>query len=163
MTSTYPLYRRGKRSATRDKCIKRLHCYNRMQLHLIILNDLWLDLKINIFNHFIFFRITFGSSENPRTSTDKSIIMNALAMKYLPCDLNNSQSPKSSQNAVTHTTPINTARNAAPTTASTPTTPPSTSPIHDHSDNRHNEFDGKNYTTDMSVSSYRYMQKYGLL
>lgn len=114
-------------------------------------------------NHFLF-RITFGSSstEIPRSSTDKSIIMNALAMKYLPCDLNNSQSPKSSQNAATHTTPINSARNATPMTATTPTTP-TTSPIHGFFENRPHEFDGKNRNTDMSVSSYRYMQKYGLL
>lgn len=103
-------------------------------------------------------RITFGSSSNeiPRTpsdqiaSTDNSVLMNALAMKYLPCDLNNSQSPKLLQNGATHTAQIN-AHNAIGATANGITA------------NRLNDFDCRNINTDMSITSYRYMEKYGLL
>ncbi|XP_055315368.1 protein PF3D7_1417600-like [Sitodiplosis mosellana] len=100
-------------------------------------------------------RITFGSTSNeiPRTpadrvaATDNSMLMNALAMKYLPCDLNNVHSPKLA-NGVTQTTIANT-RNA------TPTNGPSV--------NRQCELNNKHSNTDMSMTSYRYMEKYGLL
>lgn len=70
-------------------------------------------------------------------------------MKYLPCDLNK-QSPKSLQNGATHTPTIN-SRNAIGETAN------------GIAANRSNDFDCKNINTDMSITSYRYMEKYGLL
>lgn len=99
------------------------------------------------------------------------MLMNALAMKYLPCDLNKTQSPKAMQNAVTQTTPTNihmksalaaSAAVAARYSHSAPTTP--TTPNDQLLGNQlHDQFGGKNITHDMSISSYRYMQKYGLL
>lgn len=77
--------------------------------------------------------------------------MNALAMKYLPSDLNNSQSPKLVQNEVTHTKTTN-------THSATVTTPNGILP-----NQRHSEFNCNNLNTDMSITSYRYMEKYGLL
>lgn len=78
-------------------------------------------------------------------------MMNALAMKYLPCDSNNSHSPRLS-NGVIQTTNTN-IRSAT----ATPT------PTNGASVNRQSEFNNKNSTTDMSMASYRYMEKYGLL
>ncbi|XP_031617730.1 uncharacterized protein DDB_G0286175-like [Contarinia nasturtii] len=105
-------------------------------------------------------RITFGSSSNEIlrspadrvAPSDKSMMMNALAMKYLPCDLNNSQSPKFVSNEVNHTaTMTNTHHNATVSTTN------------GHLMSRPSEFDSRNTTTDMSMTSYRYMEKYGLL
>lgn len=106
------------------------------------------------------FRITFGASpstEIQRTSadhrispTDNSMLMNALTMKYIPRDSNNAHSPKLVQNAVTHT--VNTNIRSAPVT-----------PTIGISNDRLTEFNGKNSNTDMSITSYRYMEKYGLL
>lgn len=76
--------------------------------------------------------------------------MNALAMKYLPCDLNK-QSPKLLQNGATHTANIS-ARNA-----------PIGATENGYVANRFNDFDCKNINSDMSITSYRYMEKYGLL
>lgn len=73
--------------------------------------------------------------------SDKSMMMNALAMKYLPCDLNNSQSPKA-----IHTNTLNSSASAMNGSAMS----------------RQSEFDSRT-NTDMSMTSYRYMEKYGLL
>lgn len=81
------------------------------------------------------------------------MLMNTLAMKYLPCDSNNAHSPKLVQNAVTHVTATNT--RSAPTTPSTP--------LNGFSNNRATGFNASNSNTDMSITSYRYMEKYGLL
>lgn len=93
------------------------------------------------------------------------MLMNALALKYLPCDSNNSPSPKTILKGVTQATAnIRTAPTSTATT--TTTTPPATSSpiINEHTSKRPNDyFDGKNLNTDMSITSYRYMEKYGLL
>lgn len=110
-------------------------------------------------NYFIRCRITFGASPNEMSRTpadhrmpsnENSMLMNALAMKYLPCDLNNTSSPQSSRNGVIHATATNT--RSAPTTPLNPI--PNSRPI---------RFDNKHSNTDMSITSYRYMEKYGLL
>lgn len=83
------------------------------------------------------------------------MLMNALAVKYLPRDLNNSQSPNAFVKGVTQAT---TAQATATTTATTTTTPTI------NASKRPNDFfDGKKMNTDMSITSYRYMEKYGLL
>lgn len=79
------------------------------------------------------------------------MLMNALAMKYLPCDLNNSQSPTPIRKGVTKTTPVN-MRTAPSAMSTTPNTNSGATAI-----------DGKNMNTDMSITTYRYMEKYGLL
>lgn len=107
-------------------------------------------------------RITFGSATNeiPRTpsdrapSTDHSMMMNALAVKYLPCDLNNTHSPKLT-NGVTQTMTTTT---TATSTRSAAITPTNGMPV-----NCHSELNNRVSNTDMSMSSYRYMEKYGLL
>lgn len=95
-------------------------------------------------------------------TTENSMLMNALAMKYLPCDLNNAHSPKLA-NGVTKATIANTAyaTKAAVTvsTAAGAASPTTNGP----SVNRQSEFNNKHSHTDMSMASYRYMEKYGLL
>lgn len=87
------------------------------------------------------------------TDAANSVLMNALAMKYLPCDLNNSQSPKATRKGVNKTPPAN--ARTAPTASTTPNSMAA---------KRQTEyFDGKNMNTDMSITTYRYMEKYGLL
>lgn len=122
------------------------------------------------------FRITFGSSspDVPRNSAqrfnsnDNSVLINALAMKYLPCEINNTGdgSPKAIQIAPAQmTTPINVRTTAQEVTKTTPV-PPLMTPaatVNGFMANRQNELDGKNLNTDMSITSYRYMEKYGLL
>lgn len=82
------------------------------------------------------------------TTTDKSVIMNALAMKYLPIEQRQQSSPHHASlpitNQVTLTQTMTTAAGAAYNTAP----------------NRLNQL---NSPSDMSVASYRYMEKYGLL
>lgn len=100
-----------------------------------------------------FFRITFDSPSNeiPRmpddriAPTDNSLLMNTLAMKYLPCNLN-TQSPKFVRNGATYTTN----HSHKPPTIET-------------SVNHQNECISRHANTDMSMTSYRYMEKYGLL
>lgn len=82
------------------------------------------------------------------------MLMNALAMKYLPRDLNNSQSPNAFLKGVTQATTTSTGNTATTTTQT----------VNGQASKRPNEFfDGKKMNTDMSITSYRYMEKYGLL
>lgn len=114
------------------------------------------------FRFVLFFesRVTFDTMANrvksaqpptfdQSTATDKSAIMNALAMKYLPIEQQHHRQQSSpnraspATNQVTLTQTMTTAAVAAYNT--TPTT------------NQHNS------PSDMSIASYRYMEKYGLL
>lgn len=90
-------------------------------------------------------------------------------MKYLPCEMNGT--PPSPFNALQNatvqmTTPTNvrTTTAAAVQTPATPTTPTTTTTVNGFVMNRQNDLDGsKTPNTDMSITSYRYMEKYGLL
>lgn len=86
-------------------------------------------------------------------------------MKYLPCEINNTPSPKSIQNtAIQMTTPINIRTKALEMTKTTPITQSTPgAAVNGFMQHRQNELDGKNMNTDMSITSYRYMEKYGLL
>lgn len=118
-------------------------------------------------------RITFGSSspDTPRTPAqriipnDNSVLINALAMKYLPCEMNSTPPLNTIQNAtVQMTTPTNvrTMSAAEMQPQITPVTPTTT--VNGFVMNRPNELDAnKTPNTDMSITSYRYMEKYGLL
>lgn len=77
-------------------------------------------------------------------------------MKYLPCELTNTPPQKAIQNAtVQMTTPTETYTTAAEMTP--------TASGNCLLTKRQNELDGKHLNTDMSITSYRYMEKYGLL
>lgn len=75
-------------------------------------------------------------------TNDKSMIMNALAMKYLPLET------QSNDHQMLNTSPQNSsARNTPPI-------------------NSFNQLNGnatRSPSTDMSITSYRYLEKYGLL
>lgn len=102
--------------------------------------------------HF-YFRITFdspghGAAQQTPTkqmlSNDKSMIMNALAMKYLPLE------SQSNEHQMLNSSPQNnSARNGG------------TPPINTF--NQSNGIATKSPNTDMSITSYRYLEKYGLL
>lgn len=126
------------------------------------------------------FRITYGSPspDTPRTPAqhriipnDNSVLINALAMKYLPCEMNGTPPSPFLRNATLQmTTPTNVRTTTAAEvqtqmTPATPTTPASTSTtVNGFVMNRQNDLDGsKTPNTDMSITSYRYMEKYGLL
>lgn len=93
-------------------------------------------------NTFVQSRIIFEPAQNngqPHASNEKSIMMNALAQKYLPMEFqtNNVYSPNSSR-----PTAFNMTANDSNARDDTAKDLP---------------------TTDMSMTSYRYMEKYGLL
>lgn len=97
-------------------------------------------------------------------------------MKYLPCEMNGTPPPPSPLTAIQNaaiqmTTPTNvrTTTAAEVQTQMTPVTPATattttTTTVNGYVVNRQNEVDGnKTSNTDMSITSYRYMEKYGLL
>lgn len=90
------------------------------------------------------------------------MLINALAMKYLPSEVNGTP-PSAIQNAtVQMKTPTHIRSATAEVTQITPVTPSTT--INGFVVNRQHGLDGnKNLNSDMSITSYRYMEKYGLL
>lgn len=73
---------------------------------------------------------------------DKSMIMNALAMKYLPLE------NQSNDHQMLNLSPQNKFARNAPQI---------------NTFNQSNEIATKSPSTDMSITSYRYLEKYGLL